>query len=240
MGVAGIGPTFLGISPGKAHFFQLANPFKSTTTNYSNCFNRVCTTSRFALQFWIGTMLSSARLQYLVSSSLRQFDQCLIHVYILYYIYTVYYIVIYCIYCIYIYTVQSHKLDLWNTQHQRTTHLLKGLAKIASGHLEWIVDVFLHNFAGLTETPRALAGTKGLMNFGSSTFYRLYRLYHTHILLYSFLCLFGLCVTKLHHYKIKSTTSLMKKTAGVKLARLSFSASAEPIGSRGSDHFKHI
>ena len=134
IGVAGIGPTFLGISPGKAHFFQLANPFKSTPTNDSNCFNLVCTTSRFALQFWIGTMLSSARLQYLVSSSLRQFDQCLIHVYI-YYIY----IIIYCIYCIYIYylyyiyTVQSHKLDIWNTQHQRTsTHLLKGLkGKIA-------------------------------------------------------------------------------------------------------------
>ena len=116
MGVAGIGPTFLGISPGKAHFFQLANPFKSTPTNYSNCFNLVCTTSRFALQFWIGTMLSSARLQYLVSSSLRQFDQCLIHVYIyifIYYIYTVYYIVIYCIY--YIYTRSSHTSWIYET-----------------------------------------------------------------------------------------------------------------------------
>ena len=125
MGVAGIGPTFLGISPGKAHFFQLANPFKSTPTNDSNCFNLVCTTSRFALQFWIGTMLSSARLQYLVSSSLRQFDQCLIHVYIyiLYYIYNfilyIYCIYIYILFISYIYTVQSHKLD--------STHLLKGL-----------------------------------------------------------------------------------------------------------------
>ena len=175
------------------------------------------------------------------------------YIYILYYIYN-FILYIYCIYIYYlyyIYTRSSHTSWIYETPNINGLALIFSKVSKAKLHKWSTSNESLMSFSIILPASRTphdhLQGQKGwwilLQALSAAPYTDFIILIITHILLYAFLCLFGLCVTKLHHYKIKSTTSLMKKTAGVKLARLSLSASAEPIGSRGSrgsDHFKQI